>query len=52
MDNNNLMQTKFQVGDKVFVKTDLKVDEKYNGYGFIDKMEKLNMLNELIGDDE
>lgn len=41
MDNNNSMQTKFQVGDKVFVKTDLKVGEKYNKCGFIDKMKKL-----------
>lgn len=41
MDNNNSMQTKFQVGDKVFVKTDLKVGEKYNKCRFVDKMEKL-----------
>lgn len=41
MDNNNLMQTKFQVGDKVFVKTDLKVGEEYNKCIFVDKMEKL-----------
>lgn len=41
MDNNNLMQTKFQVGYKVFVKTDLKVDEKYNGYYFNSEMAQL-----------
>lgn len=41
MDNNNSMQTKFKVGDKVFVKTDLKVDEEYNKCRFVDKMEKL-----------
>ena len=41
MDNNNLMQTKFQVGDKVFVKTDLKVGEEYNKCIFVDEMETL-----------
>lgn len=41
MDNNNLMQAKFQVGDKVFVKTDLKVGEEYNKCLFVDEMEKL-----------
>lgn len=41
MDNNNSMQTKFKVGDKVFVKTDLKVGEEYNKCIFVDKMEKL-----------
>lgn len=41
MDNNNLMQTKFQVGDKVFVKTDLKVCKEYNECWFIGEMEKL-----------
>ena len=41
MDNNNSMQTKFKVGDKVFVKTDLKVGKKYNKCRFIYKMEKL-----------
>ena len=40
MDNNNSMQTKFQVGDKVFVKTDLKVGEEYNKCIFVDKMEQ------------
>ena len=41
MDKNNSMQTKFQVGDKVFVKTDLKVGKEYNKCWLIDEMEKL-----------
>lgn len=41
MDNNNSMQTKFQIGDKVFVKTDLKVGEEYNKCIFVYRMEKL-----------
>lgn len=40
MDNNNSMQTKFQVGDKVFVKTDLKVYEEYNKCIFASIMEQ------------
>lgn len=40
MDNNNSMQTKFQVGDKVFVKTDLKVYEEYNKCLFASIMEQ------------
>lgn len=41
MDNNNSIQTKFTVGDKVFIKTDLKVGKEYNKCSFVDEMDKL-----------
>ena len=41
MDNNNSMQTKFKVGDKVFVKNDLIVDKIYNRYYFNSEMSQL-----------